>query len=129
MCLYYDKDASQDFVRKNRNKQFVWMYKKVYHHSDVLVSPVYSYQWQPGINKSLSRNKYKPNRRSDCRINVGIHVYCKLQTALNSFTCYQHKTKYLRVRCYLKDFIGMGCREAVFTKVYLSKTEYNKAIV
>jgi hypothetical protein len=119
MCFTYNKKDSDNFVQKNKNKQFVWMYKKVY-QDDIsgIYSQVYHHIWKIGINKSGSRLRYNTKRRHYTQINKAIHTY--IGKVYDGAVC---GSFYIRVKCYIKDFIGInygnGC--AVWRQVTLPK--------
>lgn len=124
MCLHNSIKEVRKFLKKNQHKDFVWLYKVVNSHDNVLGGIYQKYCYKPGINNSNSQRKnicYK-----HISIHRGIHV-ANLRRAL-----YIHRYisffKIIRVKCYIRDFLGTSGTEFVFKRIYIPKTEYKKAL-
>jgi hypothetical protein len=88
-----------------------------------------------GWNKALRHteivnDRVHINEKVDENANImyGIHVGLTPKSVLSILQCHSQR-KLVRVRCYLKDLIGVDKQgQAVFTKVFLPKSEYAKAV-
>ncbi len=93
-------------------------------------SPYMGGAWLTGITKSNRRSTSITRReKKQHEVDKGIHVYCSRQAAQSRLAC----TGDSLVVCVLvrkKDFVAsdMLRKEAVFTKVRLSKSEYDRAM-
>lgn len=126
MCLYNSKVAVENFIKKCkiRNKKYVWMYKNFNCENNVLIGMYRkNYKYKPGWNKSNSKRTSPYYETRD--ISLGIHV-CK------EFIPYSNHAN-IKVKCYLKDLIGVSSifgsyQELVFSKIWIPKKSYDKAV-
>jgi hypothetical protein len=104
-------------------QKYITVYKELYANEDKLESMLCDYQWQPGINKSSRKTtKLVDSEKLTEEIELGFHVYL-------TKTGKAADTVLVRFQAKAKDFVAAGLfHEAVFTKLTLSKTEYNKAL-
>lgn len=133
MCLANSKDDVKKFIKKykEKNKTYVWLYKRVEFDGKNLIGVHRSkYKYKAGWNKSNSR------RKTPCyeniNISLGIHVSNKVMSSFG---------KPIKVKCYIKDLIGVsepypdycsgnlgGYQELVFSKIWIPKKTYDKII-
>lgn len=126
MCLYNSKVAVENFIKKCkiRNKKYVWMYKNFDCKNNVLIGMHRTnYKYKPGWNKSNSKRTSPYYETRD--ISLGIHVTKGL--------IYYSDCVSIKVKCYLKDLIGVSddygrYRELVFSKIWIPKKSYDKAV-
>src|SRR5687768_2572786 len=138
MCLYTNKEAVKKFLKDNKKVEFIYCYKRVQlgklvwngytyvTNSSGLYGPYQScYQYKAGWNKSNSKRR-KPYTTNHS-VGKGIHVYLTKRQA-KSYT--YGSELIIRVKCYLKDFLGINGRNthAVFSKVYINPVTYKKAL-
>lgn len=129
MCLFYHKANTTKIKNRFKNNKTLTMYKVVSKSSyDKTIQSIhYGHSWTPGYNisDSYKHNVFRNYVNMDS-INHGIHVYT------NAW-----RTKKWRDSCAviipvvvrLKDLIGVGTnQDAVFTKVFLRKKDYLKAL-
>lgn len=111
MCCYGNLEATNRFLAKNKHKKFVYCYKVV---NENYISPFYQKRFKKGWNKSNSSARLITRDRN---IERGIHVYINKTNPIYPFEII------IKVRCYLKDFIGCNksTTHAVFRKVYVEK--------
>jgi hypothetical protein len=119
MCLSNKPPHVKAFLAEHAGKEYVECYKVLeFGGRGELKAPFRGTRYKTGWNHSNSKAT-QPNKKW-VNINKGIHVY----TSYHEAHCY---TGYIRVvvkvRCYLSDLIGVDGdkRQAVFSKVYLSK--------
>lgn len=126
MCLLMLKDQKRAIKRLFKNRKQITCYKALVNYDNKLYSPAYHhYQWTFGENiSSRSYTTLLKNEYDAKQVGHGIHVY----------TSKKHATVYdgeilVPVSCNLSDVVAVGHnKEAVFTKVYLLRREYDKAI-
>ena len=124
-CLRNKKDTLRIKKRLESTKgKWIWCYKQLrirgqyWDKAKIIISSIfYHYVWQPGWNETDSKAKYSTNGNA---IHLGIHVYYR---GYSSYDC-----RWVKVKCYLEDFIGADGYEAVFRKVYLPKAEYDRVM-
>ena len=138
MCLYY---SAKETAKLKRKKGSI-ICKKAYIASDgKLLSPLMgNCMWalppfQKGavvkkagvIQSTRKSSKLTEQERKTKEINYGIHVYLKNEYVVPGEVC-------VPVKCNIKDLVGAGAKdgeygwEAVFTKVSISKKDFEKAI-
>ncbi len=123
MCLYVDWVKTKRFKATKRKTNYVWYWKLlVKTERNKLVSPYYS-------NKHYNPGFVKSNRQSikikDYKVHRGIHVYTNKERA---YPLLDSGSRLVKVKCLVKDHVAHGIDDAVFTKVYLPKSEYLRAI-
>ena len=97
-------------------------YKVLYFINNELQSTVYEKVWKPGWNKSNSKST-QINKNSGKLIYRGIHVF--LTKPAKNTGKYRRVVKFTALR---SNLIGANNGNlAVFTKVFLSKEEFDKA--
>lgn len=125
MCLYVNKPKTAE--RKAKYKKGYVIRYKILVQDDGLKSPCVRHitNWKPGWVVS-DRKDNTCDRPGE--INQGIHVLTKLVECLNWFTLYEDRL-IVKLKCYHKDLVGVdGAGEEVYTKVWLPKKEYDKAL-
>lgn len=131
MCLPYNHENTENFKKKKVKSIMCYklLEKRKQKNKFILVSPIYyTKRWLPGECRSNRRSKSVSNSEIRYGVDKGIHVYLTKRAAENNKSSWEVLVK---VTCYLKDFIACSnsdYNEAVFTKVYLSKEEYDKAV-
>jgi len=139
MCLKIDKNLTKKGLkgRKVHSNRMVKVWKVIGMEDGVPVS-IYKdhFQWKPGWNES---NRGTPvltnNELVNNEVNFGIHVlFTREDARLYKYRC----EIIIPVYVYKKDLIACGisnwtasgrdCKEAVFTKVFLKKEDYNKVL-
>lgn len=139
MCLHVNHKMTSDWKRRGKNGRTITCYKVVSYTRNqasgelALVSPIYcSHEWRPGENKADIVYHIRGNNR----INEGIHVFVRLDHAKRYAV--SSADRVMKVECKISDLLGVECfynREKrknyacqmVFTKVYLSQEEFDKA--
>lgn len=155
MCLSHDPGRTRKLAARLEKKGYVIGYKVLRRYLGSLES-IYKiwYGWKPGWNKASDKKrqffitqanrfgmknnksvKYS-NVRKYTPIYEGIHICTNkkaAQSILNDFSPYY--TIIVPVKCYKNDFISSGyfndrtdSPSAVFTKVFLTKKDYEKAL-
>ena len=157
MCLTYSEEASKKFwkTKSRKGKTWCWAYK--FYRSDLgtVVTAVVNYTTSvdAGWIKSDRQDRepgedyydHDPNQyhsiitRSFIDVNCGIHVISRSQTLpdWHNRIAQYNQTQWnitsplclVRVKCYKKDFVGADKEgNAVFMKVFLPKTEYERIL-
>lgn len=143
MCCYGKLKLTQDFLKKNRRRKTIEVYKLVqkydvrtysYTFVRTRLNGIYrsSFEYKPGIIKSRTEKKIITK---DEEIKNGIHVWLSFSSAKG----HQRQTacgyKIIKLTADVSDLIGVGLFDserrkdnAVFKKVYLSQREYDKAL-
>lgn len=102
--------------------------RRSYGEKGWLTSPIYKKRWHVGLNKSNRKStrlsKIEQHVRS---VYAGIHVYWDYRTAAESAK-WNSQTRVLPVVCYKRDLVARGSDRAVFTKVWVLKKDYDKAV-
>lgn len=129
MCLHNSKELVLKFLKetKRKKRKWVWKYKVLgkNYFRKFLYSPYFSQNyWIAGIHKSNSSSTKPTLQNIDIR--RGIHV-CNTKERAQKLMNNGVGPIIVRVRCCVKDLIGVSNNESVFTKVYLPKSEYLKA--
>lgn len=137
MCLFTSKTRNKNFLEKNKGKTWIYVWKvtdKRYNfdtRGSELVSPYKRTKIKTGVNKACEH--YIPK---DKTVEHGSHVYLNEKDAKKLAS----KKHFVVVRCkvYLKDFIAAGVwrlgekkkssYQAVFSKIHITKYQYNKAL-
>ena len=126
MCCEADKQSSDEFYEILKKEGWVWGYKYVVivTNQPIKITSYYHFNhiWKPGWNKCNGKIRTYKNRKYITEIYQGIHVYRE------SKFCDGYHNSNMKVKCYLKDFVGADKSSAVFTKVYLLKEEYDRVI-
>ena len=128
MCLYINKKIKVKFTNGR-----IIAYKAFHKPYKALVSPYQGKKYKPGWCKSNSIKSTK----YDKIVILGIHVHLTKESAENA----EPLSIIVPVICYEKDFIAAGSswydkslgrqnknKEAVFTKVFLCKKDFLKAM-
>lgn len=132
MCLTFDK-----FITKKLKKKIgkVEVYKVLQIFKSKLKSPfgyLYVYvDWKPGIIKSdRDDNALTAYENNNCCVMKGIHTFVDSKSASRYIkSCIVNKKLIsVKVTADLKDFVAGNKKQLVFTKVRLSKRDYNIAI-
>lgn len=131
MCLYYNKQLSDKFKKRKIKKFYVYKFLEL--KNELLKSPYESLhrrkvtKWLPGYIESNRKSSYISSTEiRNFEIKKGIHVYLNRKDALN--TCDDHCVV-LKLEVNLKDFVAKNNNDiAVFTKVKLSKEEYQRVL-
>ncbi len=137
--MYFDKDnlINQEFKKRTKNKKFIYAYKILCISKEkVLFSVYYTWSWYVGETTSDRwTTALTGTEERQQIINYGIHVYLRKKDAHNTINnCLGEEKEYVRVvrfKCFIKDLVATDKYryfQAVFHKVTLSKTEYEKAI-
>ena len=124
MCLY-QRDANNTRFRKALgNATWFWAWKRLVPSRTRLHSPTkWRTVWQPGWNRS-SRKSATVTERGP--IEHGIHAYTTRRSAARA---QWGSDVIVRVKVYVKDLAAVGWfSELVATKVFLPKSEYDKAL-
>jgi hypothetical protein len=120
MCLSVDTEDSLNFLEKNKNKEFVWVYKSLEPKDGEWVTPFLYTVVHKGIFTSKNPltpfvNLTTPSKRR--RTGRGaIHVYLNKKDAyVDTFD----GGILIRAKAYIKDFIGCNYEdgEAAFRKI------------
>lgn len=127
MCLDNSKEDVEKFIKKckSQNKTYIWVYKYVSFYKNNLVGPYRNrYKYKVGWNRSSSKrtSPYYKNQY----VSLGIHVASKPNM--------YYLGELIKVKCYLKDLIGVSQmyvsgREFVFSKIWIPKKEYDKVML
>lgn len=133
MCLFLDMLETQKLLGKN--KRTVTVFKILRLEKGKLCSLIHNkYVWKPGLNimagirrKNIQTYKVKNwfATNSASTISKGIHSYRSLKITEYHYNPTQIIVKFI---ANLDDLIGANHEEMVFTKLYLTKQEYNKAL-
>lgn len=124
MCAYVNIECQNKFLKKHKNHKTVSVYKYLIKDGNKLTSPFYYEEYKPGIIQSNSKAELQTKNGKE--INRGIHTYLSSQKATDSSV---HGDAIVKFEANIEDLICIGYDdEAVFTKVSLSKSEYEKAI-
>lgn len=127
MCLYGDFKLTQKFLKENKNKKNITVYKvfaKIFDYKKKpgVYSLVYNKKWHRGINKSNSKRKILPIQEDEL-VSRGIHVYLNKEDAIR-VASYSSIRFIVEMKASLKDLIAVEgdstlgeFREATFTKV------------
>lgn len=142
MCLWTSKKRCDNFLKQNQGKTWIYVWKVVDKRYNIdtsdteLVSPYQRTRINIGVNKACTH--YEPHfyyfgLRS---VEIGSHVYLKEKDAKDLAS--QKCSRVVRCKVYLKDFIAAGVwkspehkkasYQAVFSKIYITKYQYNKAL-
>ena len=140
MCARVDLKAQAEFIKKNKNNHKIKLYKLLTTTTDEVWNPsifefgsvkrvtgpyLKSYIYNPGINKSDSRQKLQI--RDQTYIYKGIHCFTSKRAAKN----YDDWNECTLVTIYadIDDLICVAKeKQAVFKKVFLSKGSYNRVL-
>ena len=148
MCLATTKKETEEFRKKNKDKESIWCYK-VYkrftrsNNRNVLRSIFYDTgcSIKPGVIKSnRSRLNFDKRDRDYCIATVRAINSCLGWSISKGIYVYQYKRdaerhcnldeKVVRIKCLMSEFVAYNSWDniAVFRTVYLPEEEYNKAI-
>lgn len=128
MCLHLNHKESEKFLKKNAGKEFVWMYKKLEErktynsntgaykfHKGVYSTPYQRVDVELGTLKAIQpKLPYVELKASYNRHTIsggGIHVYRNKKRYLG-----EHEI-YIKVKCFMKDFLGCSTNEACFRSI------------
>ena len=136
MCLRIDKELTKVALKNKKihTNQMIKVWKVLglsEGSKPFLISPYRVwFRWKPGWNKSSRiSSKIASYEEFAGLIDVGMHVFLDKKSATNFKNSLE---KIVPVYAYKKDFIAAGKdglrNEAVFTKVFLKKEDYDKAI-
>lgn len=120
MCLYVAKEQTEK-IKKKKKKGFVLRRKILTIKRGTLRSAIFSrFRWAPGWNVAIGTP-----RKNRSIYGGAIHVY---KSTKRLIFLDRHEV-IVTVKCYLKDFIATdGWNEEGYSKVYLTKKDYNKAM-
>jgi hypothetical protein len=131
MCLSINKLETKELLadpRKTFKCYKVVMRYAVGKQKYALQSKFYcKYKWKVGEHVSTSKRK-QPCLRECEEINRGIHVYTSLDAARSHVICGSTVYTVLEVLCKKTDLIGVEGDTAAFTKVYVTKVAYARAL-
>lgn len=119
MCAIIVLEDTKNFLKANKNRKTVKVYKNLDLIDGELTSPIYSHIWKPGENKSNSRAGLQ--KRDYTKISKGIHTYLTREEA--EFWNDPPRVV-VELTAFIEDLIGVDDLVGVFKKVYLSKKEY-----
>lgn len=142
MCLCSNQHATTRLRNKMRRSpsKSVLLHKVYMVRGDCLTAP-YNDHCLGGclarsgwIQSDRKKAGQTTNEYFDRRVNRGCHVFTTYQNAKDGksridrclITC--RSTVIVPVRGYLKDFVAAGYGEAVFTKLYLTKKNFQQAM-
>lgn len=129
MCLNNNCDDVADFLKKNRRRKIVKVYKLLNRNirasNPFLYSPYYGKEYIVGENRSNSKRK-KPSLKDE-KIERGIHVFLDRDAAYFKLH-YMDGYIIVEFTAKVKDVIGVKNSHAVFRRVYLSKKELSKHV-
>lgn len=128
MCLYNDPQASKVWLKENKDKPFIVVFKRFNVWSKGLFTPYQLRSVDLTTNVFKSDSKCKGGRFSNKRvISRGIHCYENKQTAK---TWQQRREIVVKMHALPEDFIGyypLG-KELVFTKLYFPDDVWAKLL-
>lgn len=122
MCLHINRLLTDRFVRLHKVGHKT-RYKVLLKSLNGLSGPFYYHSYKPGWNNSGVQKSNK------MLIHEGMHVFNSLTEAKNM--CERlgiDRHVVVKVKCCNKDFLGMDKYESAYTKIWLSKDEYKKAL-
>lgn len=124
MCLYVNNEATKKFLNKHKG-EYIMAYK-VAQIRDGKVKGVYQsdYEYKVGVNKSNSQRKKVVFKGT---LERGIHV-CLSENEVETHISDYNTCVVIRVRCYLKDFLGADGTQAAFRKIHISEKAMRKAL-
>jgi hypothetical protein len=133
MCLTADFNRTKRYRKCGTSKIVcykVLIPKLTWHGNRIsrrIYSPYLNRRWQPGFNHADKKEVLRYNEQD---INHGIHVYLPRAKSLANGLAYRKCGKVVKVICDKKDLIGVdrNLETAAFSKVYLMKSEYDKAM-
>lgn len=131
MCLIVDAQQTKDY--QSSMAETVKVYKIVFVKDGKLYSMYRNMEYKVGINKSDSKRKIVV-RKDGARVHRGIHVYIDKKTAkrrLSSVLTWSSIVglTVIELTARKQDFISCSSNKvATFTKVALSKKEYDAAV-
>jgi len=129
MCLYITSEK----IKRLKNKVVdgkITCYKMFQINGNGLYTPYYRMYMTPGWNKAIGETLggyeyYKDDKAYNTIEGGAIHVFTNYKEAKKealSMGC-----KLIKVTCLAKDFIAEGTEsEACFTKIWISKSEYDR---
>lgn len=110
MCCEAKVKKTNKFLEKHKDKDWIYCYKIL---DEDNFSPYFNLLYEIGI--VTSGPDIFPLIKTCQDINIGIHVYTDLQEAKNETWT---RDKIIRVKCYLKDLIGVGDFDGSLTAVF-----------
>jgi hypothetical protein len=142
MCLWTSKKRCNNFIQKNKDNTWIYVWKVVDERYNFntnnreLVSPYQRTKIKIGVNTACKH--YTPTFYSTTLRSLihGSHVYLNEKDAkkLASQKC----CRVVRCKVYLKNFIAAGVwkspeykkssYQAIFSKIYITKYQYNKTL-
>jgi hypothetical protein len=135
VCLFLDSAKTVRAKRSKKRSELYYKVLKCWPHARIdrrLQSIFYNHQWAPGFNVSdrngneITELEKVPKTPILAR---GIHVWTKKPTIASlcgSSICSDDVI--VKVRCYKRDLVAIGSNgDALYTQVFLSKSEYKKA--
>ena len=130
MCAYVNLVEQEKFLKKNKGKKIVTVYKIMSIDNTLkmfrLISPYVYHMYFPGIIKSDSRAKLQTQNNRE--INKGIHCYISLKWAkFKQERFLGENTTIIKLEANMSDLICVGYNdEVVFRKVKLHENEYKR---
>jgi len=139
MCLYIDKELTEKGLKGRivHSNGMVKVWKVLWQVNSNLMSPLKNYKWKPGWNKSNRRDvKLTNDEKNQLTVLYGIHVFL---TRKNARKYARTLEQVVPVYVCKKDLVARGNNydwsqqknsqdQAVFTKVFFKKEDYDKAL-
>ena len=132
MCLIGTKESfdKAEALRKKPGFRYYWKIVQliIYNYGVHVISPIQTaYRWHPGWNTSHRFVGLNYVERATRCINRGIHIH-RNRAAARDWLC-NFSFRIIRVKCYNKDCVAISSdgQDAVYTKVFLFKDEYEDA--
>jgi len=137
MCLFNDPNDVKDFLKKNRKRKTITVYKRLnkvttregeypaVKYTTILRAPYMETEYKPGVIQSSSRRS-KPCEKYDS-IGPGIHCYLSLDKAERTLAFGGHQI-IATMTVNVKDVLGVSYDVAVFKSAKLSKKEYERHV-
>jgi hypothetical protein len=135
MCCYHRNDWTEEFLKNNKGKKEIIVYKVYENLNNELVTPFMCKKFKPGLIKSNSTGKR-------CKVDQKI-IYRGIHVFLSRKDCkcciediYSGRNRIIvPVTVKLSELISVGGfdsrdsdRCAVFKSVYLAEADYNRAL-
>jgi len=125
MCLFIDRKKTTKAKKNKTGKVVRW---KVLRSDSCLNSMCKSHTWKPGYNKSDRQTLgLSMDENIFGRVDKGFHV--STSRAMARTWLFYNCSRLVKVVCYNKDLVAVGNDgDEVYTRVFLSKDEYNDAL-
>jgi len=128
MCHYLDSDYTEKFKKDNANK--ILTFYKVLRKTTYLFAPHHLMVYKVGDNISdRESNELTLFEKNNKVINQGIHVFATFQQAENfKINSIGWTEAVVEVTVHIDNLVAINRIDAVFTKVTLSQSEYDRAL-